>query len=84
MAHYNKIPYFEETDYQGFVFMAKRSSHKKNVKQKKVIEEIVSDDKSSFEGEIDYEKELIMAIDYLEKETKKKKETAKLLKQTER
>ena len=34
MAHYSKIPYFERADYQGFVFMAKRSSLKKNVKQK--------------------------------------------------
>ena len=33
--------------------------------------------------EIDYEKELTVAIDYLNKETKKRKETAKLLKQTE-
>ena len=55
-----------------------------NVKQKEVFEEIVSDDESSVEGEIDYEKELIVIIDYLEKKTKKRKETAKLLKQTER
>ena len=64
--------------------MTKRSSHKKNVKQKDVFEKIASDDESSVEGEIDYEKELIVAIDYLEKETKKRKDTAKLLKQTER
>ena len=84
MAHYSKIPYYERTDYQEFIFMAQRSSPKKNVKQKEVIEEIVSDDESAAEGEIDYEKELIVVIDYLDKETKKKKETAKLLKQTER
>ena len=84
MAHYSKIPYCEGTDYQGFVFMAQRSFPKKNVKQKEVIEEIFSDDESSVEGEIDCEKELIVAIDYLNKEVKKRKETAKLLKQTER
>ena len=49
-----------------------------------MIEEIFSDDESSVEGEIDCEKELIVAIDYLNKEVKKRKETAKLLKQTER
>ena len=66
------------------MFMAKKSARKKNVKQKEVIEEIVSDDESAAEGEINYEKELIMAIDYLDKETKKRKKTTKLLKQTER
>ena len=84
MAHYSKIPYDEETDYYAFIFMAKKYSHKKNVRQKEVIEEIFSDDESSVEGEIDYEKELIVAIDYLNKEVKKRKKAAKLLKQTER
>ena len=64
--------------------MAKKSAHKKNVKQKEVIEEIVSDGESAAEEEIDYEKKLVVTIDYLEKETKKRKKTAKLLKQTER
>ena len=54
--------------------MAKKSAHKKNIKQKEVIKEIVSDDESVAEGE----------INYLDKETKKRKEIAKLLKQTER
>ena len=66
------------------MFIAKKSAHKKNIKQKEVIEEIVSDDESAAEGEIDYEKELIIAIDYLDKETKKRKETTKLLKQAEK
>ena len=63
--------------------MVKRSFHKKNIKQKDVFEEIINDDESSVEGEMDYENELTVAIDYLKKETKKRKETAKLLKQTE-
>ena len=49
-----------------------------------MIEEIFSVDESSVEGEIDCEKELIMVIDYLDKKMKKRKKTAKLLKQTER
>ena len=61
--------------------MTKSLAPQKNVEQKDVFEEIVSDDESDFEEEIDYEKELIMAIDYLEKEMKKRKKTAKLLKQ---
>ena len=64
--------------------MTQSSFSKKNVKQKEVIEEIFSDDESSIEGEIDCEKELIVVIDYLNKEVKKRKKTAKLLKQTER
>ena len=63
MAHYSKIPYVERIDYQGFVFMAKRSSYKNNVEQKDVFEEIVSDNESSVEEEIDYEKELIVVVD---------------------
>ena len=48
-----------------------------------MFEESVSDDEFAAEGEIDYEKELTMEIDYLNKKTKNKKETTKLLKQTE-
>ena len=84
MAHNSKIPYYEGTDYHGFVFMTKKSAHKKDVKQKEVIEEIFSGDESSVEGEIDCEKELIVAIDYINKEVKKRKENTKILKQTER
>ena len=83
MAHYSKIPYFKRADYQGFIFMAKRSFHKKNVKQKDVFEKIISGDESSVEGEMDYEKELTVTIDNLIKETKTRKETAKVLNQTE-
>ena len=46
-------------------------------------EDSTSDDESASEEEIDYEKELAVTIDYLNKETKKRKETAKILKQTE-
>ena len=49
-----------------------------------MFEGIVSDDESTTEGEIDYKKELIVELDYLDKKIKKRKETAKLLKQTER
>ena len=48
-----------------------------------MFEEIVSDDESDVEEEIDYEKELAVIIDYLIKETHKRKETVKVLKQTE-
>ena len=69
---------------EQYVFMTKKSAHKKNVKQKEVIEEIISDYESAAEGEIDCEKELIVALDYLDKEIKKRKEIVKLLKQTEK
>ena len=68
---------------EQYVFMAKNLAHQKNIEQKDVFEGIVSDDESASEGEIDYEKELTVTIDYLNKETKKRKETAKILKQTE-
>ena len=45
---------------------------------------MISDDESSTQGEIDCEKELVVALDYLDKEIKKRKEIAKLLKQTEK
>ena len=66
-----------------YVFMTKSLASQKNVEQKDVFEGIVSDDESNSEEEIDYEKELTVTIDYLNKETKKRKETAKILKQTE-
>ena len=65
---------------EQYIFMAKKSSHKKNVKQKECLEEMTSDDESSTQEEIDYEKELVLALDYLDKEIKKRKEIAKLLK----
>ena len=63
-----------------YVFMTENLAHQKNVEQKDVFEGIISDDESDSEEEIDYEKELTMTIDYLNKETKKRKETAKILK----
>ena len=69
---------------EQYVFMAKKSSHKKNGKQKECFEEMTSDGESSTQGEIDCEKELVVALDYLDKEIKKRKKIAKLLKQTEK
>ena len=69
---------------EQYVFMVKKSSHKKNGKQKKCLEEMISDGESSTQGEIDFEKELVVELDYLDKEIKKRKEIAKLLKQTEK
>ena len=65
------------------VFMTKSLAPQKIVEQKDVFEGIVSDDESDFEEEIDYEKELAVTIDNLIKETKTRKETAKVLNQTE-
>ena len=65
------------------MFMAKSLAPQKNVEQKDVFKGIVSDDESDFEEEINYGKELAVTIDYLNKEIKKRKETAKILKQTE-
>ena len=45
---------------------------------------MTSDDETDSQGAIDYEKEFVVALEYLEKETKRRKEVAKLLKQTER
>ena len=45
---------------------------------------MTSDDESSTQGEVDYEKELVLALDYLDKNIKKSKEIAKLLKKTEK
>ena len=55
-----------------YAFMAKNSSCKKNVEQDEYLEEETSDDESDIQGEVDYEQELIMALDYLDKETEKK------------
>ena len=69
---------------EQYIFMARNSSHKKSVEQKEVIEEVTSDDGSDAQGEIDCEKELVVALEYLDKEIKKRKEFAKLLKQSEK
>ena len=69
---------------EHYVFMANNSSHKKKFQQSEVVEEVTNDEDTDSQGEIDYEKELVVALEYLEKETKRRKEFAKLLKQTER
>ena len=69
---------------EHYVFMTNNSSHKKKFQQREVVKEVTSDEETDCQGEIDYEKELVVALEYLEKETKRRKETAKLLKQTER
>ena len=69
---------------EHYVFMANNSAHKKKFQQREDFEEINSDEETDDLEELDYEKELVVALEYLEKETKRRKETAKLLKQTER
>ena len=59
------------------VFMAKSLAHQKNVEQKDVFERIVSDDESTSEEKFDYEKELAVIVDYLNKGQRKERRLLK-------
>ena len=52
-----------------YAFMMKNSSRKKNAEQDENLEEETNDDESDVQEKSDYEQELIVALDYLDKDT---------------